>query len=228
MDVSAIISDLDDHGFADTSSTRKLAVIQDVIWQVEGILPWPFLRQSWTLNFDGTSPVPSNWNTLTPAFRNSIRLKDLNNGRRVMPVREEEWADRSATSFAVAGNPEIYYFGDAGALSVWPVPVAGYSLWLQGTRWSDPINTSTTESQILIPKYFHRGLIVNGALQRLYAMEDDTELAPVFQSYQQAAMELATETLLKQQYDRRDHIKVIDPDSWDFGDSFAGPYLIQT
>ena len=37
-------------------------------------------------------------------------------------------------------------------------------------------------------------------------------------------MDLATETLFTKQYDRRDRIRVIDPDSWDYGDAF-GPIL---
>lgn len=229
MNVSDMISELDDHGFADTSETRKIAVLQDTIWQLEGIKPWPFLRKTWTLDFDGSSGTPSNWASLTPAFRASIRLKDVSTGRRIMPVREEEWDDQVGSDTDKAGTPMLYYFGDANALTVWPIPPSGSTARLVGVQWSDEISGSTTESGILIPKYFHRGLIVNGALQRLYAMEDDTELAPVFQSYQQAAMDLATETLFKQQYDRRDHIKVTDPDSWDYGEVFyPGPILLNT
>lgn len=223
MDVQGIISELDDHGFADTSTTRKIAVIQDVIWQIEGVKPWPFLQNNWTLTWDGSSGLPSNWATLSPAFRASVRLKDLGTGARIMPVREDEFEDSVGVNYSQGGSPRLYYFaGDQ--LNVWPVPAAGSTAKLVGTRWSDPISQASTESDILIPRYFHRGLIVNGALQRLYAMEDDTELAPVFQSYQQEAMDLATETLFTKQYDRRDRIRVIDPDSWDYGDAF-GPIL---
>jgi hypothetical protein len=130
-------------------------------------------------------------------------------------------------NYTQGGSPELYYFvGEQ--LNVWPIPPAGSTLKLVGTRWSDPISDATPESGILIPRYFHRGLIVNGALQRLYAMEDDTELSPVFQSFQSAALDLATETLFTKQYDRRDHVKVIDPDSWDFGDAGFGPILVNT
>lgn len=224
MDVTSMISELDDHGFADVSSTRKIAVLQDTIWQLEGIKPWPFLVAAWTLTFDGVNPYPSNWATLTPAFRASLRLRDLTTGRRLAAVRPEEADDRMGTQSTLVGTPQLYYF-EGTQLNVWPIPPAGATMKLRGTRWSDPISDATTEADILIPKYFHRGLIINGALQRLYAMEDDTELAPVFQSYQSAAMDLATEVLFKQQYDRADHIKVTDPDSWDYGDFFLGPIL---
>jgi len=226
MDVPGLISELDDHGFADTGTTRKVAVLQDVIWQSEGIKPWPFLQTHWTLTFDGTNPFPSNWATLSPAFRASVRLKDLSTGRRVMPVRAEEADDRIGINLTLSGNPQFYYF-EGSQLNVWPIPPAGSTMKLTGTRWSDLISANTAESGILIPKYFHRGLIVNGALQRLYAMEDDTELAPLFQSYQSEAMDMATEALFKLQYDRADRVLVTDPDSWDYGEVFwPGPVLL--
>lgn len=226
MLVADIISELDDHGFADTGSIRKVGVIQDTIWQIEGLKPWPFLQTTWTLNFDGTNSYPANWATLNPSFRASKRLKDLSNGRRLAYVRDEEFDDYVGTNYAQTGPPQLYYFGDAGALNVWPIPPAGSTLRLRGSRWSDPITAATTESGILIPKFFHRGLIVNGSLQRLYAMEDDTELAPIFQSYQSEALDMATETLFKSQYDRADHIRVTDPDSWDMDYAGYGPSLI--
>lgn len=227
MDVATMVTALDDYGFADTSATRKLQVIQSAIWQVEGLKPWPFLRSTWTLNFDGSSGEPTNWAALTPPFRAAIRLKDMSTGHRVLPVREEEFESRVCTQYSYVSNPALYYFGDAGALNVWPVPPANTTLRLTGIRWSDPIDASTTESGILIPKYFHEGLILFGALQRLYAMEDDTELAPLYQQYQSDAMEMALETLFKQQYDRGDHVKVIDPDSWDYGDMmWPGPVIL--
>jgi hypothetical protein len=226
MNVSDMISDLDDHGFADVSSTRKVAILQDTIWQIEGIKPWPFLVATWSLTFDGVNAAPSNWATLTPAFRATMRLRDMSNGRKLAPVRGEEADDRMGLQTAQGGDPQIYYF-EGSNMKVWPIPPSGRTMNLRGTRWSDPISTSTLENQLLIPKYFHRGLIVNGALQRLYAMEDDTELAPVFQNYQSAAMDLATEVLFKQQYDRMDHVKVTDSDSWDYGDFVFGPFLQQ-
>lgn len=223
-----MISELDDHGFADVSDVRKLAVIQDTIWQIEGIKPWPFLVTTWQLNFDGTNPFPSNWSSLTPPFRASLRMRDMTTGARLGAVRVEEADDRIGTNTINAADPMFYYFVGT-QLNVWPIPPAGRVVQLRGTQWSQPINDGTLESQILIPKYFHRGLIVNGALQRLYAMEDDTELAPVFQSYQSAAMDLATEVLFTQQYDRGDHVRVTDPDSWTFDEVYwPGPIIPNT
>jgi hypothetical protein len=226
MQMADIFSELDDHGFDDVSPTRMLAVVQDTVWQLEGLKPWPFLGTVWTLNFDGTHSFPSNWASLTPTPRASSRLKDLSNGRRILPVREEEFEDLVGMNYTQIGNPTYYYF-IGSQLNVWPIPAAGATLRMSGYQWSAPLTTSSPESAFLIPPQFHRSLIVNGALQRLYAMEDDTELAPLFQSYQSDSLEMAVEALFKQQYDRGDRVRVTDADSWEFGQEyFPGPMII--
>jgi hypothetical protein len=228
MDVQAMFSEFEDHGFDDVSSTRMLSVIQDTVWQLEGLKPWPFLITTWNLTFDGTNPYPTNWASLTPAFRASKRLKNMVNGQRLYPLREEEASDKIGMNTTETGLP-IYYYFIGSQLNVWPIPSASTTLQLLGAQWSAPLTTSSPESAFLIPPQFHRSLIVNGGLSRLYAMEDDTELAPVFQSYQSDALEMAVEALFKLQYDVGDHIKVTDPDSWEFGQTyFPGPILLNT
>ena len=44
MDVEAMISDIDDHGFEDSSEERKLAVLNDVYQDVLSREAWPFLE----------------------------------------------------------------------------------------------------------------------------------------------------------------------------------------
>jgi len=60
MDVSEIIDDLEDHGFEDTSEARKLAALNDTLWDVTGREPWPFLEKSVALSFNGSSSTPTN------------------------------------------------------------------------------------------------------------------------------------------------------------------------
>lgn len=228
MDVQGIFGEIIDHGFDDITDTRKLSVIQDTVWQIEALKMWPFLGTVWTLSFDGINPYPSNWASLSPAFRASKRLKDLSNGRRIMPVRDEELEDAVGNNYSQTGDPLYYYFIGT-QLNVWPIPPATTTMRLTGAQWSTALTTTSPESAFLIPPQFHRGLIVNGALSRLYAMEDDTELAPLFQSYQSDAMDMAVEALFKQQYDRADRVRVIDPDSYEFGPlMFPGPILLNT
>jgi len=223
-----MFQEFDDHGFTDVSQTRMLGILQDTVWQVEGLKPWPFLGTVWTLSFDGTNSYPTNWAMLTPAFRASRRLIDLSNGRRILPLREEEFEDTVGMNFTQTGSPSYYYF-QGTQLNVWPIPSSGAQLRLSGYQWSAALTATSPESAFLIPPQFHRSIIVNGALSRLYAMEDDTELAPLFQSYQSDAVDMAVEALFKQQYDRGDRVRVNDPDSWEFGTTyFPGPILLNT
>lgn len=219
-----MISEFQDHGFNDVSNTRMVDIIQDTVWQIEGLKAWPFLMTTWSLTFDGTHSYPTVW-PVTPTMRASVRLIDQSTGRRILPIRAEEALTRQGIEGSQSGSPMFYYFIGT-QLNVFPTPTAT-TMTLYGAQWSPAINASSPESAFLIPPQFHRSLIVNGALQRLYAMEDDTELAPVFQSYQSAALEMATEALFKQQYDRGDHVRVEDPDSWEWGQThFLGPILL--
>ena len=224
MDVSSMFQEFADHGFDDVSQQRMLAIIQDTVWQLEGLRAWPFLMRTWSLNFDGTHSFPTVW-PLTPTLRASVRLMDNTTGRRLLPLRTEEALDKIGTNNAIVASPSYYYF-IGNQLNVFPVAPVG-TMTLYGAQWSNALNTSSLETDFLIPPQFHRSLIINGALQRLYAMEDDTELAPLFQSYQSAALDMAVEALFKQQYDRADHVRVEDPDSYEFGStSFYGPVLL--
>jgi hypothetical protein len=208
-----MIAELNDHGFTDESVTRKVATLQAAIWEVEAMHPWPWIETSTTLTFSGSSAVPTNWSSLN--FRASVRLRDLAVGRRIMPVALEEWEDTYA-SMPDTGDPALYYF-EGNSLNVWPTPPAATTMRLRFIKWSPAIDENTVESAILLPKQFHRGLIVNGALSALYDMEDDSDLAVRFEQRQSKAIALALEALFKRQYDSPDHIVATDPTDWDHG-----------
>lgn len=214
MDMPAILSDLNDHGFSDTTTTRKVAVVQDTIWQFEGLRPWPFLEK---VKYLDSSAASNTFSDFPSDFRATVRLKDLTLGRRLQPYRAEDVEDMTGTQHAKAGDPELYFF-EENNLKVWPVPTTAATdrFKLVYVRWSDAVTDTSAESAILLPKYFHRGIIVNGALSRLYDMEDDTELATRFEQKQQGAIAQAVEALWQRQYDRPDFVKVADPDSWDY------------
>ena len=208
-----MLTELNDHGFTDESNDRKLATIQAAIWEVEALHPWPWLETSVNLTFDGVSSIPSNWATVSANFRASIRVRDLTVGRRLSPIALEAWEDQYA-SMDDLGSPFLYYFEGLN-LHVWPTPDAATVVRLRFIKWSDEITLSSTATAILIPKYFHRGLIVNGALSALYDMEDDSELAARFDSRQGKALAFAQEAMFKRQYDSPDNIVATDPDDWD-------------
>lgn len=212
-DVSEMISELGDHGFADTGTTRKVSAIQYAIWQIEATNQWPFLETVLNLTFDGTSAVPTN----APAagsWRASLRMKDLLTGRRIAFSRLDDFEDQVGKNYAQSGSPTLYYF-EAGQLKLWPVPPSGTGTvkWTY-TRVSSEITESTLEAAILIPKSHHE-LIVVKALSKLYRMEDDLELAQYFEGVALELLQRMTEDVMRQQLDQPDFIRVIDPDDYD-------------
>lgn len=216
MDISDILSELGENGFTDTGLATKLNKIQATIWEIEGHKPWPFLEASINLNFAGSTDVASN---LPSDFRASLRLKDLSTGRRVMPVRLDDFEDFVGTDHDRSGDPSIYYF-EGGQLKVWPLPAAGNArLKLRYIRWSPEIDADTVEADILIPKQYHEAIIY-GALHRLYLQEDDAELAAGFKALYDERLARMEEVLLQQQFDRPDHVHVLDEDDWDYDDLY--------
>jgi len=210
MNVSDMLSVLNDHGFTDESSIRKVEALQTAIWEVEGLHPWPWLETSANLAFDGTTGVPTNWSSLN--HRATLRVRDLTNNARVRPIALEAWEDQYA-SLDDSGLPQLYYF-EGMNMHVWPTPAVGTVIRCRFMQWSPPIDDTTLESAILVPKYFHKGLVCNGALSALYDMEDDSDLAVRFDTRRDKAVALALEALYKRQYDAPDAIVATDPDDW--------------
>jgi hypothetical protein len=194
MDVADISDLLDEYGFADSDAGLKLQAIQGAIWEIEGLKPWPFLETFITLNFDGSSGVATN---LPANLRYTLRLKDLSTGSRILPVREEDAEDHIGLDYTENGNPSFYYF-EGNQLKVWPLPTAGDGrLRLKYGRWSDAIDETSTEADIL-------------------DSEDDPELSMRFQGHYEAQLERMATTLFQRQFDRPDSIQITDPDDWDF------------
>lgn len=211
MDVAEIISDLNDHGFTDAATTSKVRVIQDVIWEIEAIRPWPFLETKTDLSFDGTSGLASNWPT---DFRAALKLKNKATGRLLEPVRQDALEEMVGVDLAKVAAPVVYYT-EAEKAYLWPVPSNGTSVRMRYLRYSAAISDTSPETAILIPKRHHR-VIVLGALIRLYDMEDDPELAARFEGHYENRLQKMAEDLFLKQYDRPDYVSVIDLDLWDY------------
>lgn len=210
--IAEIIAELDDHGFADTSTTRKVAVIQDTIWEIEGLEPWPFLETSATLDFAGGTGTP----TTQPANMKAVlKVKDELLKKIMRPIRLDDLHEYVGSNFSLTDDPRFYYF-EGGKIKVWPNPPAATGrvrVWY--LKFSDPINSGSLETDILIPKRHHR-VITLGTLSKLFDMEDDAELGVRYeQRYDKRIAQMRTD-LLKDQYDRNDYVHVLDPDDWDY------------
>lgn len=211
MDVSEMLSDLGDHGFTDSPTDTKVRVLQDTIWEIEALRPWPFLEAEVTLDFDGTSAVATNLPADLRAVRKAVLLPG---GIDLDPTRREDVEEFAGGALNTVGAPLSYYF-EGEELRFWPVPPSGTQIRLPYLRVSADIDSDTLEGAILIPKRHHRAIVL-GALVRLYDMEDDPELADRFQGHYESRLDRMVDDLFRKQYDRPEYVRVQDPDSWDY------------
>lgn len=210
MTVNDLMLALDDYGYEDTGTTRKVEKIQAAIWAIERREAWPFLQTSVDLTFSGNTQLPD---TQPVRFRAGLRAKDLTTTTRLEAVRLEDAEDYIGVNYTTTGDPRIYYF-EGGKLKVWPQPPAGRVVRFKYVQRSAPITASSTEADILIPSEHYEAILL-GALMRLSVMEDDEEIAAAIAPlFEQAVAEMVAD-VMPEQFDRTDYIHVFDPDDWD-------------
>ena len=205
--VNDLIQDLNDHGFTDTGTPRKVALINDTIADIAARKPWPFLVKSLDLTFDGSSAVPTNF---PDDFRAALSLINPDGGRIIVPERlhtvEKVWG----TEVTESGEAFLYYFVGT-QLNVVRIPSASTTLRLRYFHVPAEVTDSSDEADIIIPRQHHRAITL-GVLQKLYDMEDDPELAVRFEQHYEARIQRMEHELMMQQYDRPQVVHVIDED----------------
>lgn len=210
MNVADIITELNNHGFADTSDTQKLFVINDTIWDMEAVEPWPFLEKSVALNFDGTNPSPTN---MPVDFKQVKFISDTLTGAGIWPERVETVRDRYADLFQTQSdvNPFLYYIW-GGQLRLYPIPTATTGrFYMDYIASQTTVTSDTLEAAILLPKRHHR-VITLGSVYKLYAMEDDLQNAQAFQSMYEDKIQRMRDDLLRKQFQRPDVVFMTDAD----------------
>ncbi len=208
-DVAAMLDEIDDHGFTDTDSIRKLAMLNDAMYDAASRDSWPHLEETLTLTFSGSSAVPSN---LPADFERPVSLVRTDDRIKLTPVRYEV-IDGWNADLTQAGTP-LYYYLLADQINLYPVPGASQTVRMRYIKTPAALTASTLEAAIDWPVR-HQRLIVLGALQRLYDMEDDPELAVRFQQQFEQRLQLMAGDTFSRQLDRPD---VIYTDPWFDGD----------
>jgi hypothetical protein len=205
-----IIDALSDYGFTDTTSIRKMEKINATVFDITTREPWPFMEASANLNFDGTSPVPTN---LPADFQSALDVVRLDTGYKLRPLRLQEADARMHLALEENGEPFYYYF-IGRELRVAQVPAAGDDqMRLRYIRVHPTVEQTDPESAFLIPKEHHE-VILLGTLVKLYDLEDDTDLSVRFQQlYEDAYMKMRG-SLWMRQYDRPAHIVITDPSEY--------------
>lgn len=185
MDVSDIISELDDHGFTDATTARKLAVINQTLQDVCNSRPWPFMEVETTLSFNGTSSQPSSNDVDTtagvPANFHAVLAMNQNSsgGQQIRHMRYDEFLKNHVTD-TTTGIPRFFYFKGL-QLNFWPIPTSDQTVVMSYIKVHDDLSETSVSTDIAIPSSYHRGLLVNGSVYKLDAMEDDTDIAAWFQ-----------------------------------------------
>lgn len=211
--VQDFIDEFNDHGFTDTSVTRKVALLNDTLWDICSREPWPFLEKSVVLTFDGTSPTPTN---LPSDFRSLLSLVNVSTGVPLDPERYDVMERQHGADRLTGGTPNTYYFLN-DTLNIYFIPDVATTLRLTYLANHPVLSQSSVEADILLPKEFHRAISL-GTLYKLYDMDDDFDLAASFQAqYEDRLMKMRNQ-LWERNYDRPDRVYGID----DFDLQFLG------
>lgn len=212
--VQDMIDEFNDHGFTDTSVIRKVALINDTVWDICAREPWPFLEKTASLNFDGTGPAPTNQPT---DFRAVLSLRRADNGDPLDPERYDVMVRKYGQDLTTAGQPVAYYFL-ANKIQVYLVPGAGTGVLNLQYLANHPVLTQASlETDILLPPQFHRAIVL-GSLYKLYDMDDDFDIGASFQQQYEDKITKMRNQLWQVQFDRPDRIYSVD----DFDLQFLG------
>lgn len=207
MDMAAMLSELSDHGFEDTSTSRKVGHIQDTVQDIDSREPWPYLENAATLTLTaGIDTV-----TLPGDFRSVKSLVIPASGVTLVPADLSSVMHRYTASLSATGTPFIYYFVGNTLKVLW-VPDMAYAALLEYNRVQPALTPTSLESEFLMPPRHHRTIVL-GALSRLYAMEDDGEQAQYFDSLYEKRIAQAAFDLITRELDRPQVVE----DVWDEG-----------
>lgn len=203
MDVAQMYDELDDHGFTDTGTARKLSMLNDALYDAAGREVWPHLETSINLTFSGSSPTASNF----PAnFKRVIDLIHVGTKSKI------EWErldviDAQGYDLTQNGTPMLYYM-IGNTVNFWPVPTASDVVRMRYNRIPAALTDSTLSAAVDWPVEHHRALVL-GALYRLYDLEDDPELAQRFQQHYEQRLAFMAGDVFNRQTDRPDRIYMI-------------------
>jgi hypothetical protein len=206
--MSDILSTLDDHGFDSETTDRKVAMVNAAYYDICSREPWPFLEKTIALAFDGSAAVATNW----PAdFRSAwiIQITSVQTAGPLKFIRYDDWLQSYGAS-PQTGTPQLAYFV-ANEVSFYPTPTADMVVTMGYLANPAALTDTSLEADILVPAQFHQA-IVDGALYKLYAMEDDTDIAPTFETYFEREIQNMREQVWKRQYQTQDIVHPVDSD----------------
>lgn len=210
MDMAGFISLLNDHGFEDTSSTRKVEAINDAQNDIAGREPWPFLEKEIDLTFSGSSGVATN---LPADLRAVLQLVNKATGATISPSRNDDWTKWFIMYANDVADPFTFYFV-GNQMRLHPKPPASTLARLLYISTPATLIDVSPESAFVIPPRHHRA-IAYVALSNLYSMEDDQENALDFTNKAEKRIQEMRSDLWQRQFQSPDFIHIVDYDDFD-------------
>lgn len=206
MLVSEMLAEVRDHGFDDLTDTRILSFLNDTYFDVCSREAWPFLEatSAVTTNASGQVTAPTDINkviALVPTTQGAPRL---------VPARLDEFTKAWGSQLSQTGDPHTYFF-IGSSLFVYPIPSTA-ALTVRYIK-VPPALTTTPDATPILPARHHR-LLVLGALQKCYVMEDDPDQAGTFTNLYEQRISQMRGDLWMQQYDRPQTIQDLDDEDW--------------
>ena len=217
-DVSDLLQELADAGL-DATQTRMLAVLNATYWEVCGLMPWPFLIKTATLTFNGSSASPSGSGPIPSDLHQPTVMQRIDlspPGNRIKFIRYDDFVQRHLGS-TTTGNPQVYYMNKQGQLNFWPIPTSDVTVQMEYISTPPAMLATDLEASIVIPKQFQRDVLVNGAVYRLDAMNDDTDIATWFQVEYQNTIQRMQDWCNRFQWSDVDIIHPVDSDDLNGG-----------
>ena len=213
MNVQNIIDELASYGFEDIPDAEKVRIINDVIADVCSREPWPFLQQEVTnATVDAAGKVGNIADLGAILF-----IVDTTTGMKLKWLRWDEFTERFALQLTLAGDPYLYFFkGDD--LYVYPIDTTP-TLRIGYVKTPAVVVQADAESAIAIPAR-HHWMIIEGALVKLFAIDDDAENVQVHKLSFDERLQTMRQDMWKQQYDTTDTIKVFEDDWNDESNGF--------
>lgn len=177
MDVSAMITEIQEHGFEDISSTRIVAAINDAYQDVCARFAWPWLQTVQT----ATASVGNQTLTLATAVRNVDKVVNVTQDARLYFSDYTELINRAddIADTTDRANPSHYYLLD-GALLLYPTPSVADTYRVYGYQDVSDLTSGTLSAAIAIPSKHHR-VLITGAIMRLAPLNDDWGMAQFFE-----------------------------------------------
>lgn len=216
MDVQDIMDALDLHGFEDIEDADKVAVINDVLQEINSRDPWPYLEVM--VDFDAATDVDADGKVTLPgsppvvgSVLDIVNLDRSTYGK-VQWIRRDEHFARNPGNLDQTGHPYKYFFVGSD-LYLWPIPDSG-NYRITYLQVQEDVDASSTADDILLPARHHR-VILLGAAYKLHSQEDDPENATMFKSQYDERIIMMRQDLFTQQWDKPDSILMTDDE--DFG-----------